>query len=249
MTYEEQCRIEQALVKLRGVEAARVYIGDGKIAEIHIAAESGVRPKNIARDVRTYLAASLGIHVSHQKISVAVCEGEESGARAADRGGESQSPPEASGAALRLGFRSVNLLVEGLKLQAQVELLLDRRQLLGTSSGVPAAGATERALVSATLEAVGQIVRSDLRLRAGAVATTRVGGSRVVLTEILVIGPRSEQRLIGASPAGSDRNRTVVFATLDALNRVLPRLIPERWIEYRVDPQTRDSSPEMLDEA
>ena len=44
----------------------------GEYLDGHIAAEPGARPKNIARDVRTYLAAALGIPVSHQKISVAV---------------------------------------------------------------------------------------------------------------------------------------------------------------------------------
>ncbi|MBD3236911.1 MAG: hypothetical protein GF330_09425 [Candidatus Eisenbacteria bacterium] len=234
MTHEEQRRIEQALVKLRGVEAARVYIEEGEIAEIHIAAESGVRAKNIARDVRTYLAAALGIHVSHQKISVAVCDGppETGGAETAEDDSD-PSPPARHEP--RLGFRSVHLLVEGLHLQAQVELDLGTRQLLGSARGVPATGATERTIAAATLDAVSQVVRETLRLRLGGLTNARVGSSRAVLSEILVIGSRRETRLIGASRCGSDRNRSVVFATLAALNRVLPRLMPEHWIEYEVE--------------
>jgi hypothetical protein len=36
---------------------------------------------------------------------------------------------------------------------------------------------------------------------------------------------------------GQDRHRSVVFAVLDALNRILSHLSPGRWIEYQVEPE------------
>lgn len=229
MTHDERQRIEQALLTLRGVKGAQVCMEDGAISEIHVAAEPGARAKNIARDVRTYLAAALGINVSHQKISVAVCR----------EGIEEQAFPGKNPelAERRIRFNSVNLLVEGLRLQAQVELSFEGRRLIGSATGVPAVRGAERAIAAAALNALQKATRDDVRLWPGDMSFARVGDSDVVLVEVLVVRPRDEQHLIGAALIGLDRQRAVVFAVLDALNRIFKRLSPERWIEFQVEPE------------
>jgi hypothetical protein len=234
----ERERIEQALAKLKGVEAVRVCFEKGEIAEIHVAAQPGARAKNVARDVRTYLAAALGIPVSHQKISVAVCgkaQARSDGAAPAEGEVRRQT---------RLLFRSVNLLVEGLRSQVQVELSLDGRNLLGTAAGVPCALGTERLVVRATLDALQQAVGDDLRILDGDLVFTRAGSSEAAVVEVVLVWPRSEQRLLGACAVGQDRHRSVVFATLDAVNRIFERLAPQHWIEFEVEAETPESSEE-----
>ena len=243
MSVAERERIEQALANLKDVEAVRVCFEKGEIAEIHVAAQPGARAKNVARDVRTYLAAALGIPVSHQKISVAVCgkaQARSDGAAPAEGEVRRQT---------RLLFRSVNLLVEGLRSQVQVELSLDGRHLLGTAAGVPCALGTERLVVRATLDALEQAVSDDLRILDGDLAFTRAGLTEAVVVEVVLVWPRSEQRLLGACAVGQDRHRSVVFATLDAVNRIFQRLAPEHWIEFQVEAEAAGPSEEAAGES
>jgi len=225
--------IERAIGEIRGVEAVRACLEGEEISEIHVAAAPGSRPKNVARDVRTYLIAALGIDVHHRKISVAVRDGDEKGEAA-----DPESP--GNGAGPRIIFRSVNVLVEGLRCEVQVDPTADGRRLVGTASGVPSSLGTERLVARATLSALEQIVLADRRLLIGDLQLTRVGAGEAVVAEVILVRPRHEESLVGACQLGQDRYRSVVFAVLDAVNRVLGRLIPQHWIEYRVEGEGGD---------
>ena len=223
--------LEKALGQLRGVTAARICYDDaGEITEVHVAAVPGSRAKNIARDVRSYLAAAQGIDVHHRKISVAVQDDPRSAGQPAGR-----APGNAPGQ--RILFNSVNLVVEGLGCEVQVELGSGGRVLAGTATGVPATLGTERLVFAATLDALTKLVSDDVKLLPGDLTLTQVGGGEVIVVEVLLIRTRLEQQLIGACLVGQDRHRSVVFAVLDAVNRVLTRLAPKRWVEYRVEPE------------
>ncbi len=228
MTLPEREQIEQALLELKGVEGARVCLDEEGITEIHVAAAPGSRAKNVARDVRSYLIAALGIDVHHRKISVAVRQS------AAPRQGLGEEDLAERGGP-RVQFRSVNILVEGLRCEVQVELLSEGRVLVGTATGVPASLGTERLVVAACVDALSRLVPQEVRLLAGDLVFARIGAGEVIVVEVMLIRPRSEQRLIGACPVGQDRFRSIVFAVLDGLNRVLGGLSPGHWVEYSID--------------
>jgi len=232
----EREAIEQALRQLVGVEAARVCMDGGAIAEVHIAASPGSRPKNIVRDVRSYLAAALGIELDHKKISIALLK--PSVPARADAGD--------SGAAerRRVRFQSVQMLIDGLHAEALVRLAADGRSLVGTACGVPAKMEMERLVVCATLEALRPLLPDDARLICGGLARPAIGAGRAILVEVRCVRPRSEQRLIGACAAEADPLRGAVLATLDALNRLLGLLAPLGWMEVRVDPESADREEE-----
>ncbi len=229
MTLPEREVIERALLQLRGVEGVRVCVDDEGITEIHVVAAPGLRAKNVARDVRSFLMASQGIDIHHRKISVAVRQG------ARDEGGGPGAEPETS-TWPRVQFRSVNILVEGLRSEVQVELIAEGRVLTGSALGVPAALGTERLVAAACVDALGQLMPESVRLMPGDLVFARLGPGEAILAEVLLIRPRWEQRLVGACAVGQDRYRSVVFAVLDAVNRILGRLSPGQWVEYRVAP-------------
>jgi len=227
--------IERTLLQLKGVEAARVCAEGDQITEIHVVASQGMRPKNIARDVRSYMVAALGIDIPHQKISVAVTGPEAEVERDDGAQGQGQAPPEEKAiAAQRVRFRSVNVLVEGVRSEAQVTLDVGGRILIGVSEGAPAMLGTERLIAAATLDALGKLVREDVRLVPGDLSIARCGPGDAVLVEIIIVHPRAEQRLVGACRVQQDRHRCVVFAVLDALNRVLETLVPQAWVAFNV---------------
>ena len=252
MTLPALEEIERTLMQLKGVEAARVCAEGDHITEVHVVATEGSRPKNIARDVRSYMVAALGIDVPHQKISVAV-PGRESGAPVAEDGpltaglrggpGAAAAQPDLGDEPVieeeplsggRIRFRSVNLLVEGVRSEVQVVLEVSGRTLHGTAEGAPASLGTERLIAAATLQAVERLVRDDVRLLPGDLTFTRCGHGEAVVVEIVVVHPRSEQRLVGACRVQQDRHRCVVFAVLDGLNRMLETLVPQEWVEFDV---------------
>ncbi len=229
MAARDREEIERALCHIRGVEAARVCMDGIEIAEIHIAASAGSRAKNIARDVRSYLAAALGITIDHKKISIAVCKGD-------------ADPVEGSaemglGDGTRVLFGSVNLYVEGLRAEAQVRLRMNGRELLGTAAGVPTHLGAERLIAQATLDALQRVTRHDSRLWLGELAHMPWGDDALIVVEVLLVRQRSEERFIGACVVGADRQRAAVLATLDALNRVMRRLTADRWTEIQVEPE------------
>jgi hypothetical protein len=233
--------LQQVIRRLKGVEAAQVYLNDaGEISEIHVAAAPGNRPKNIARDVRTYLAAALNIQVSHQKISVAAVESNSPAPGIEPKIGPPavETPTQPSAEMDRILFRSVNLLVEGLRTEVQVDLIFGDRDLTGCATGVPALLGTERLIAMATLQALESILNPDLRLIPGDLSITNIGSGAVVISEVILVQARREQHLIGACPVGQDRHRSVVFAVLSALNRILGKVSqPSEWVEYQVVPE------------
>ena len=229
--------IERALRQLRGVEAARVCWDQGGIAEVHIAAAPGTRPKHIARDVRSYLAAALGIDVDHKKISIALRKtGEESREEAA----------RAPGRDARARLESLTLRMEGSRAEVQVRLSVNGRQLQGGATGMPTARGMERMVIAATLEALQQLVRDEVRLVPGELRRLRVGGHEARLVQVTVWRPHEEQALLGACWVRQDPYRAVVLATLDALNRALCRLAPIHWMEIRVEPGVAEEEGEEL---
>jgi hypothetical protein len=234
VTHTDPEAIERALRQLIGVEAARVCMEGDEIAELHIAAMPGARAKHIARDVRSYLAAALGVDLDHKRISIAV-------RRPADMA--AGIPHVAPAPASRIQFHSVDLHVEGMTAEVQVRLTHGETCLTGSAEGVAAALSTERLVLQATLAAAQRILREDVRLVAGDLAITRLGRGRVVIVQVTAVEPRSELQLVGACRLTDDRLRAVVFATLAAINRVSARLMPAAWTEVRVDPggQSSDS--------
>jgi hypothetical protein len=226
--------IERTLREIVGVEAVRVCLAGEGIAELHIAASPGSRAKNVMRDVRSCLAAVLGIEVDHKKISIAVRK---------SPGGHPETP-SGEGEGMRVRFHSVSVLIEGLQTEVQVRLAAQGRDLLGCASGIPVGFETERLVARATLEALQCLLPEDERLLAGDLSCSRVGSGEVMVAEVLWARGRGQQRLIGACPLEADRLRSAVFATLDALNRILAKLAPSGWTEVRVEPEAAEKERE-----
>lgn len=223
--------IERALCTLAGVEAARVCRNGDAITEVHIAAAPGTRAKHIARDVRSYLAAKLGLEVDHKKISIALRKPEAtevSGARPGAHEG-------------RTRLESLTLHVETTVAEALVQLSANGREMRGCARGSPSADGLERAVFEATLEALQQLVRQEVRLGAGELRRFRLGSRDARLVEVAVCRANEEQHLLGIAWVRQDAYRAVVMATLSALNRTLCRLAPVHWTEIRVEP---DGEPE-----
>jgi len=196
--------IERALAALVGVEAACVRFEGEQIAEVHIAACPGSRAKNIARDVRSYLAAALGIEVDYKRISIAMRRPEpgEEPAAGADAHGAGSDEPAACGEPPGAGA------------QERAAGPGERAACPGERAACPgehAARAGEHAACAGGLAA--RILFRSVELE--------VAGQRATVRVALDAGGR---RLCGRAegiPAGLGTERLVLQATLAALEPLL----------------------------
>ncbi|HHW13433.1 MAG TPA: hypothetical protein GXX28_00695 [Firmicutes bacterium] len=204
--------MERSLSLIPGVDAVRIITGeDGEIAEIHGTIAPGRGPKQVARDFETLLFARYGLRVDYRKISLA---------QVGDEPKPLKEPP-------RLAIHGVESRRQGNMVFVRVELANAEANHAGSAEGPASSGNRLRLAAQATLEAVKgftgerhQYVLEEVRLE-------RVGRREVVVVCVTLVGPRSEETLLGAAQAGRDELEATIRATMKALNRRLGRLMAQ----------------------
>ena len=86
----------------------------------------------------------------------------------------------------------------------------------------------------ATLNAVGDLLDGSIRLCLSGVREVQLNGQAAVIVTVCLIKQRDKRNLAGCSLDAGNVNQTVVFATLDAVNRVLGKLGATSSVEYRI---------------
>lgn len=198
--------IEETLCQIPGVLSARVLGDEDEFAEVHVLAESGRHPKQVARDVETCLAAKFGVDLDHRRISVAQVEPAE--------------PPD-----VRLRLEAVTVRLKDRAVEVCVELRLGERAFLGTASGP--ASARHRLLLTAeaTTKAVEEAIGSAFSIIVEGASTLHVSGRPAVAVVLTVADHRGEEAHSGSAYIRRDESEAVVRATLGALNRRLGLLL------------------------
>lgn len=194
--------VEETLCQIPGVLSARVLGDDDEFTEVHVLAESGRHPKQVARDVETCLAAKFGIDLDHRRISVAQMEPAE--------------PPDP-----RLRLEAVTVRLKEREVEVEVALRLGERSFHGKASGP--ASARHRLLLTAeaTARAIEEAVGSAFSIVVEGAATLHVSGRPAALVVLTVADDRGEEAHSGAAYVRRDELEAVVRAALGALNRRL----------------------------
>jgi hypothetical protein len=245
-------RAQESIARLKDVVHSRVVAGpDGRIQEIHVLSRSDRSAKQIARDVESCLAASLGISVNHRVISIAQ-EDPEFDPVEIEVGGELVDDwrPQGSararlsdddserGAEGRLHFERVHMNISGTQTEAQVELRLNGRRGTGRAEGPTTRHNAMRLIAEAALQCIEGFLVGETRFALIDVSAVTLAGRDVVLVAIAHVGSRHEKLLTGSCLVEEDLHQALVFAVLDAVNRTVGRLEPEKRVEYEVGPAT-----------
>jgi hypothetical protein len=233
-------RAEAYVSRIQGVSSCRISVDEtGVITEIHVVASSQKPQKLVARDVETCLKATLGMDVDHRKISVAPVDPAQPGhpsseglRETVERDNVVQFPVEEY--ASRFEFQSVNLFMSQASMQAEVELVRDRLEVLGNAATTNLSVSPLRVVGEATLRAVGELLDDSVRLGLGEVQEIVLGDVRAVVVRVDLARHREIKSLAGCALFSRNINQTVVFATLDAVNRVLGKLVCGKSVEYRI---------------
>ena len=235
---------QKLLLSLRDIVGADIRIeDDGRtLGEINILAEGNRPPKQIVRDVRSALRAEYQVDVDYRKISVAQRRDMEAEAMS----GRGESVPtvltlpaslvEEEPLVTRLRFEGVTVAIDPLGCRVKVELSLEGREAIGEAQGANATRALPLLVAEAALEALSKFVDPGCILSIADVKCLPLADEETVLVMVKLYKERSEKTLTGSAVVAQSLQQSVVYATLDALNRVLGRLQFREPIEYEVRP-------------
>jgi hypothetical protein len=229
----EDVRRAEALVgQIRGVSSCRIQTDDaGGITEIHVVARSGKPPKLLARDVESLLKAEMDLDVDYKKIGVVVVD--------ADR----QEDEPAEGAveefdilefASRFAFVTVHVATSRDGMRAEVELSRDSAAAFGASQTDNLSTPPWTVVAEATLRAISEFLDASTRLCLSGVLKVPLNGADAIVAQVDVIAPRCTKSLVGCALVSGNENQSAVFATLDAVNRVIGKLDFKSSIEYKI---------------
>jgi len=232
-------RAERAVSNIRGVSSCRISTDDhGKITEVHVVAKAVKSPKLIARDVETCLAAEMGIKVDYKKIGVVLFET----STTEDTTSQAPNGPSEEGVVefpveefpSRFAFHSVNLFISQQSVQAEVELTREGLETFGTAMSDNPNASHLAVVCEATLKAVGELLDESIRLCLSEIAEVVLGEDTAFVVKVDVVRNRERKSLAGCSLLSGNANQTAVFATLDAINRVLGVLKSGSVVEYKI---------------
>jgi hypothetical protein len=258
LTPDEIREAEGTVRRLKGVEACRISTDEnGRITEIHVVATADKPARLIARDVETCLKAEMNLDVDHRAIGVVMFDppdphndGHNEKARPApEPAAVAPAPaPQVVPAATeefvpefpveefasRFAFRSVNLFMSHEGTRAEVELTREGIDAFGNSESRRPGRSPYGEIAEATLQAVSEFLDETTRLCLGDVRRVAIDDTYIVIAKVDLVTPRDRKSLAGASVIAGNENQSVVFATLDAVNRVLGKLDFKSAVEYKI---------------
>ena len=241
-------RAERLLLSLRDIAGVNIALTEdgGEISEVNVLAEGQRPPKQIVRDVRSALRAEFQIDLDYRKISVAQKRDPDPGEPAARPAPVEKAPPnvlvlpatrvDEEPAAVRLRFVGVTVGIDQSSCHARVELSLGDRETVGEASGANSRRQVSRLIAEASLGAIAKFLDDSYGLTLTDLDVLEFGGEDVVLVAIKFHKDRSEKTLTGSCVVSHDLQQSVVYATLDALNRILGRLRFREPVEYEIRP-------------
>ena len=252
-------RAEALVSRIQGISSCRISTDEvGEITEVHVVATCQKPSKLVARDVESCLKAMLGIHIDYRKIGVVVFDSEEGQTTYSEEGGNPVKDDSEEGQTTyseeggnpvkddevvefpveefpsRLGFQSVNLFISQESIQAEVELVRDGLEVLGNATSENLSVSPIRVVAEATLKAAGELLEESARFCLAEVREIRLGETIAVVVKVDLLRHRDIKSLAGCSLFSANINQTAVFATLDAVNRVLGKLGVKKSVEYRI---------------
>ena len=227
-------RAESVLRGLRDISAVSVLADGGQITEIHITTASNRSPKQLVRDVESALEAELGLRVDHRCISVA--QKKESGENDEVRELTLADFCDPDKNEARVRFGSIDVSYSELKGHAKVELRLDTVESAGFADGSCDQHDVNKLIASATLQSIRHFIAEECSLFLGDVEVIRLGPDQVVIATVKFLLARTDRTLVGSSVVSQNLHQSVVYAVLDAVNRVLGNLRLKEPVEYELRP-------------
>lgn len=196
--------IESTIEKLESIISCKIVQGEyGDFDEIHVVSDKSRAAKQLVRDIQSVLIASFDMHIDHKMISIAEIPGEGIKKRKS-----------------RIKILSVSHDSIGDRANIKIALEKGDKVFENSSHGINASRNIDRMLVDTTLKTVEEACGYQETFVLEDIKTVNFSTTRAV---VVIIGVYNgvEMRFSGTSLIGQDYKKSVVKATLDAINRYL----------------------------
>jgi hypothetical protein len=125
----------------------------------------------------------------------------------------------------RPAIRRMHIISSGLQVAAEVTLSVGERTALGRAEGTATQSGVQRAVATATLRAVEELLSGKARFELDLVELTSTGRERAVLVALTMLSAGGSEKLTGAAAVREDVRQAAIRATLDALNRRVEHMV------------------------
>jgi hypothetical protein len=125
----------------------------------------------------------------------------------------------------RPAIRRMHIISSGLQVAAEVTLGVGDRSALGRAEGTATQSGVQRAVATATLRAVEELLSGKARFELDLVELTPTGRERAVLVAVTMLSTGGSEKLTGAAGVREDVRQAAIRATLDALNRRVEHMV------------------------
>ena len=217
VTIMDNGELVAALRAVPGVTDADVTPdAEGGLGTLRLDLEPGVDEAAVASNVGRVLREQFGLGVDADRVQIvedAVLD-------------RPVNVPEQRTAA-RPAIARMHLVSSGLDVTASVTLSSGERTAMGEARGAASQSGVHRAVATATLRAVEELVDGQVRFELDHLEVTPMGSERTVLVSLTLLTGKGTERLTGAAGVREDVRQAVIRATLDALNRRLEMLLAE----------------------
>jgi hypothetical protein len=230
LTPEDARRAEALVASVQDVASCRIRIDEaGHVSEVHVVSRAGKSPKLVARDVEGVLKAGMDLDVDYRKIGVVVVD---ANPEATDETQPEEFPILEH--APRFAFVSVNVVSSRAGVRAEVELSRETAEAFGSSESENPSSNGLAVVAEATLRAVSEFLDDATRLCLGGVLKVSLAGDDTILVRVDVVGARWTKSVAGSAIVAGNEAQAVVFATLDAINRMTGKFEFKSSIEYKI---------------
>jgi hypothetical protein len=120
----------------------------------------------------------------------------------------------------------MQLVSSGLDVTATVQLSYRDQLVRGESTGTATQTGVHRAVATAALHAIEQLIGNRARFEVDHVEVTPTGRDRTVLVSVTMVSGTGTDRLTGSAVVREDVRQAAIRAALDAVNRRLEPLLP-----------------------
>lgn len=214
MTVTDYAEIVAALRGVPGVADADVEpdAEGGGLGLLRLGLAPGVDEVQVATKVGRLLREQFGLGVDAERVQLI------------EDAAAVQVPAQTNGR--RPVISRMQLVSSGLDVTASVELNYRDLQVHGESTGTATQSGVHRAVATAALHALEQLIDNKARFEVDQVEVTPVGRDRTVLVSVTMVSGNGTDRLTGSAVVREDVRQAAIRATLDAVNRRLEPLLP-----------------------
>jgi hypothetical protein len=214
VTVADYGEIVAALRAVPGVAEAEVEpdeSGDG-LGLLRLGLSPGVDEVQVATNVGRLLREQFGLGVDADQVQLI------------EDAALPEIPTQAD--ARRPVISRMQLVSSGLDVTATVSLTYREETVRGESTGTATQTGVHRAVATAALRALEQLLDAKARFEVDQVDITPSGRDRTVLVSVTMVSGTGTDRLTGSAVVREDVRQATIRAALDAVNRRMEPLLP-----------------------